>query len=397
MRVPLSLYVHWPYCSFLCRFCAFSKARVPAKGVEHERITAALIKELQTSLAAHKGKVLQSIYFGGGTPSLAQPWHIAQIIETANSLVPLADDAEITLESNPTSAEVDKMRDFKQAGVTRYSIGIQTLNNRTLQRMGRLHTGAEGLAAVDRAKSLFPGRVSFDMIFGFEGQTLSQWRHELETVLNHADGHISVYQLTVEPGTPLFRDRNAQRVMLPGDDLQAQMYESTVDLCTAKGFRHYEVSNYAASAGAESMHNKGYWQGRQWVGIGPSAHSRFVDPITNKRVSSVRLPDIQRWAQHCEQFGHGTAKTAVISDADAKQEAVVFGLRMLDGLTDRRFSAVSGGQSLKEYLRMDQVQQYVSDGYLLWNSADAHLAPTEQGLKVIDSILVDIVPDPGPA
>ncbi|KAJ2251918.1 radical S-adenosyl methionine domain-containing protein 1, partial [Coemansia sp. RSA 451] len=167
-----------------------------------------------------------SIYFGGGTPSLAQPRNIAQIIEAANSLVPLASDAEITLESNPTSAEVGKMRDFKQAGVTRYSIGIQTLDDRTLARMGRLHTGAEGLAAVDRARALFPGKVSFDMIFGFEGQTLDQWQKELETVLKHADNHISVYQLTVEPGTPLFRDRNAQRVVLPSGDLSAQMYES---------------------------------------------------------------------------------------------------------------------------------------------------------------------------
>ncbi|KAJ1783651.1 radical S-adenosyl methionine domain-containing protein 1, partial [Coemansia sp. RSA 1938] len=239
--VPFSLYVHWPYCTFLCRFCAFSKARVPAKGVEHERITSALLKELRTSLAPHKDKVLQSIYFGGGTPSLAQPRNIAQIIEAANSLVPLASDAEITLESNPTSAEVGKMRDFKQAGVTRYSIGIQTLDDRTLARMGRLHTGAEGLAAVDRARALFPGKVSFDMIFGFEGQTLDQWQKELETVLKHADNHISVYQLTVEPGTPLFRDRNAQRVVLPSGDLSAQMYESAVEMCTAKGFRHYEV------------------------------------------------------------------------------------------------------------------------------------------------------------
>ncbi|KAJ2149062.1 radical S-adenosyl methionine domain-containing protein 1 [Coemansia sp. RSA 564] len=389
--VPFSLYVHWPYCTFLCRFCAFSKARVPAKGVEHERITSALLKELRTSLAPHKDKVLQSIYFGGGTPSLAQPRNIAQIIEAANSLVPLASDAEITLESNPTSAEVGKMRDFKQAGVTRYSIGIQTLDDRTLARMGRLHTGAEGLAAVDRARALFPGKVSFDMIFGFEGQTLDQWQKELETVLKHADNHISVYQLTVEPGTPLFRDRNAQRVVLPSGDLSAQMYESAVEMCTAKGFRHYEVANYAVP-GSESMHNMGYWQGRQWVGIGPSAHSRFIDPSSNQRISSVRLPDIQRWAQHCEKFGHGTAKSTVISDEDAKQEAVVFGLRMLDGITDRRFAGISGGQSLKDYLHMDRVQQYVDDGYLLWNSADAKLAPTERGLEVIDSILIDIVP-----
>ncbi|KAJ1834612.1 radical S-adenosyl methionine domain-containing protein 1 [Coemansia sp. RSA 2711] len=359
-------------------------------GVEHKRITSALLRELRTSLIEHRDKELRSIYFGGGTPSLANPRDIAEIIETANSLVPLAKDAEITLESNPTSAEVRKMQEFKHAGVTRYSIGVQTLNDQTLQRMGRLHTGAEGLAAVDRARSLFPGKVTFDMIFGFEGQTVDRWRQELETALCHADGHISVYQLTVEPGTPLFRDRNAQRVVLPNGDLQAQMYESAVELCASKGFRHYEVSSYAASTESESVHNKGYWQGRQWIGIGPSAHSRFVDPRSGKRISSVRLPDIQRWAQMCESIGHGTAKLDTVSEAEAKHEAVVFGLRMLDGLTNSQFAGVSNGQILEEYLRMDRVRQYVDDGYLLYGGG--RLAPTERGLQVIDSILVEIVP-----
>ncbi|KAJ2455484.1 radical S-adenosyl methionine domain-containing protein 1 [Coemansia sp. RSA 2336] len=390
LRTPLSLYVHWPYCSFLCRFCAFSKARVPAAGVEHDWITTALLKELQTSLAPHRDKELHSIYFGGGTPSLAKPQHIARIINAADSLVPLAADAEITLESNPTLAEIDKMRDFKQAGITRYSIGVQTLDDQTLAKMGRLHTGAEGLAAVDRAKQLF--KVSFDMMFGFAGQSLDQWQKELEQALQHADSHISIYQLTVEPGTPLFRDRNAQRVILPSNDLQAQMYEAAVNLCSQRGFRHYEVSNYAKEKTAESVHNKGYWQGRQWIGIGPSAHSRYTDPSSGRRLSTVRFPDIQRWAQHCNKFGHGTAKSAVISDADAKQEAVVFGLRMLDGISNRRFAAVANGQTLESYLLMEQVQQHVHAGYLLWDSVQGQLSPTERGLQVIDSILMDIIP-----
>ncbi|KAJ1948575.1 radical S-adenosyl methionine domain-containing protein 1, partial [Linderina pennispora] len=257
---PLSLYVHWPYCSFLCRFCAFSKARTPAQGVDHDRVTNALVRELRTSLGPHKGRTVSSLYFGGGTPSLSRPGDIARIIEEADRTTRLSPDAEITLESNPTSAEVAKMREFRQAGITRYSIGIQTLDDRSLAKMGRLHTGAEGLAAVDRAKALFPGGVSFDMIFGFEGQTVEQWRKELGTALGHADQHISIYQLTVEPGTPLHRDRAAQRVRLPGGDTQAQLYEAAVELCSTHGFRHYEVSNYARSAAAESKHNKSYWR-----------------------------------------------------------------------------------------------------------------------------------------
>ncbi|KAJ2550849.1 radical S-adenosyl methionine domain-containing protein 1 [Coemansia sp. RSA 1933] len=396
-RVPLSLYVHWPYCSFLCRFCAFSKARVPSGGVDHRSITNALLTELKTSLASHTDKVLQSIYFGGGTPSLAQPEHIAQIIAHANKLVPLASDAEITLESNPTSAEVDKMAAFKAAGITRYSIGIQTLDDDVLRRMGRLHTGAEGLAAVNRARKLFPGRVSCDMMFGFDGQTVPAWRRELETVLEHADNHLSLYQLTVEPGTPLFRDLHSQRVVLPADDAQAQMYEAAVELCGSRGFQHYEVSNYARSSLSQSVHNRGYWQGRQWVGIGPSAHSRFTDPVSGQRLRTVRVPDIQRWAQSCMDHGHGTGKVETVDDAEAKQEAVVFGLRMLKGLSNKQFMQGIGvsadrQQSLAEYLRMDRVHQYVRDGYLHSTGDLAHLAPTERGLQVIDSILLDITP-----
>ncbi|KAJ1895601.1 radical S-adenosyl methionine domain-containing protein 1, partial [Coemansia sp. IMI 209127] len=373
-------------------------ARVPSGGVDHAYITNALLAELKTSLTPHTDKELRSIYFGGGTPSLAKPAHIARIIEHANRLVPLANDAEITLESNPTSAEVGKMAAFKAAGITRYSIGIQTLDDSVLQRMGRLHTGAEGLAAVDRAKALFSGRVSCDMMFGFEGQTLSGWRQDLETVLDHADSHLSLYQLTVEPGTPLFRDLNAQRVMLPEDDAQAQMYEAAVELCGARGFRHYEVSNYAKSPGAQSVHNMGYWQGRQWIGIGPSAHSRFTDPASGQRLRTVRIPDIRRWAQNCMERGHGTGETEAIDGAEAKQEAVVFGLRMLDGLSNEQFmrgnnsSVASGREPLAEYLCMERVRQHVRDGYLRSTGDLDHLAPTERGLQVIDSILLDIIP-----
>ncbi|KAI9504005.1 radical S-adenosyl methionine domain-containing protein 1 [Coemansia spiralis] len=391
-KTPLSIYVHWPYCSFLCKFCAFSKARVPLGGVEHERISSALLTELKTVLAPHSDKTLYSIYFGGGTPSLAQPRHIAQIVQMANKLVPLAASAEITLESNPTSAEINKMADFKLSGITRYSIGIQTLNDQVLERMGRLHTGAEGLAAIDRAKQLFPGHVSCDMMFGFEGQTTSEWQRELETVLDHADNHLSLYQLTVEPGTPLFRDLNAQRIKLPAEDTQSQMYETAVELCSSRGFRHYEVSNYAAISSAESVHNKGYWQDRQWIGIGPSAHSRYTDPANGQRIHSVRIPDIQRWAQSCIDNGHGTGKVDLISSLEAKQGAVVFGLRMLDGLSNQRFMSISGGQPLTEYLCMQSVQQHVQNGYLKWTNGSACLAPTEKGLQVIDSILLDIIP-----
>ncbi|KAJ1966160.1 radical S-adenosyl methionine domain-containing protein 1 [Dipsacomyces acuminosporus] len=391
-RIPISLYVHWPYCSFLCKFCGFSKARVPKQGIDHGRIASALLKELRTSLTPHMDKTITSIYFGGGTPSLARPRHIGQIIEEASRIAHLDPGAEITIESNPTSAEVAKMRDFKMAGVNRYSIGVQTLSDKSLARMGRLHTGAEGLAAVDRAKSLFPGHVSFDMIFGFEGQTVEQWQRELEVALAHADKHISIYELTVEAGTPLYRDTKARRTKLPYAATTESMYEVALELCRAKGFRHYEVSNYAASPNAESKHNKAYWQGQQWIGIGPSACSRYIDPANGKRTSSVRAPSTNMWMQMCEDMGHGTAKSEVIGTSAAKAEFVVCGLRMLDGISNARFREVSDGQSLSQFLRMEQVEHCVSEGCLAWDGSNGSLRPTEKGLAVIDSILLNILP-----
>lgn len=394
LKTPISLYVHWPYCSFLCKFCAFSKTRIPQNGIDHESIVGALLTELHTSLLPfrHGSKELHSIYFGGGTPSLAQPQHIERIIREADRLVPLAHNAEITLESNPTLAEMDKMRDFKQAGVNRYSIGVQTLNDATLSKMGRLHTGAEGLAAVDRARHLFPGKVSFDMIFGFENQTLDTWQQELETALKHVDGHLSVYQLAVEPGTPLFRDQRAQRIQLPEGDVQAQMYEMAVDTCKKHGLYHYEVSSYAASSKSESMHNKAYWRAQEWVGIGPSAWSRFVDTTISKMVRIRRIPDTSRWVKQCQQLGHGTATTAVVSEREAMQEAVVFGLRMMEGISDQQFrQSTQSSQHLTDFLDMDHVEQYVHSGHLVWDPLRQHLRPTEKGLQVIDSILLDVI------
>ncbi|KAJ1719712.1 hypothetical protein LPJ53_005570 [Coemansia erecta] len=395
-RTPLSLYVHWPYCSFLCKFCAFSKTRV-TKETDNERTILALLRELETTLALHKDKYLHSIYFGGGTPSLAQPKHIGQIIERASALVPLAADAEITLESNPTMAEVEKIREFRAAGINRYSIGVQTLDDQMLQQMGRLHTGADGLAAVDRAREIFAGRVTFDMMFGFAGQTPDGWSKELNAALDHADQHMSIYQLTVEPGTPLYRDHLARRTRLPGDETQAEMYERTVSICRDRGFEHYEVSSYARSPEARGRHNTGYWRGLQYVGIGPSAHSRFVDPASGRRVREVRVPDAARWMAACERDGQGTARVEEVGEEEARQEMVVFGLRMLDGIDNRRFCEVSGGRVLEEYLCMERVMEYVDRGYLVWNTGGrdclSHcLAPTELGLQVIDTIILDILP-----
>ncbi|KAJ2725277.1 hypothetical protein GGI07_001410 [Coemansia sp. Benny D115] len=397
-RTPLSLYVHWPYCSFLCRFCAFSKAKVPASGINHDRITSALIREMRTVLQPHKNKALHSIYFGGGTPSLARPEDIGKIIQQASDIVPLVADAEITLESNPTLAEIEKMRGFRAAGVNRYSIGVQTLNDKWLRDMNRGHTGMQGLEAVDRAREVFPGRVAFDMIFGFSGQTLDAWQSELGRALEHADGHMSIYQLTVEPGTPLFRDHRAQRIVLPDDDVQAQMYEAAVGLCKEHGMHHYEVSSYARSEESQGKHNRGYWYGHEYVGVGPSAHSRFVDPGSGRRIGSIRVPDTRRWEDLCGTQGHGTGKEWVIRAEEAKQEAVVFGLRMAEGITDKRFRSLSGGQGLEEYLCMDRVREYAAQGLLDWTSAPGpatatkRLKPTEKGLQIIDSILLDVTP-----
>jgi oxygen-independent coproporphyrinogen-3 oxidase len=267
------LYVHWPFCQAKCPYCDFN-SHVAAR-IDHARWREAYLKEIAVYAGLVPDRVLTSIFFGGGTPSLMEPETVAEVIAAARRAWPVANDLEVTLEANPTSVEAGRFAAYAEAGVSRVSLGIQALNDTDLQRLGRRHSVAEAIQAYEVARKFF-NRTSFDLIYARQDQTLVDWRAELRLALDLAVDHLSLYQLTIEGGTA-FGDRYAAGKLrgLPEEDLAADMYEATQDICGTAGLEGYEVSNHA-KPGAESRHNLIYWRYGDYVGIGPGAHGRLT-------------------------------------------------------------------------------------------------------------------------
>jgi putative oxygen-independent coproporphyrinogen III oxidase len=267
------LYVHWPFCQAKCPYCDFNSH--VSSGIDHQKWSSAYISEIKRVSAETGPRILRSVFFGGGTPSLMEPATVAAILDAARAAWTCANDIEITLEANPTSIEASRFQAFRDAGINRVSVGIQALNDTDLKRLGRLHTAAEARVAFDVARSTF-SRVSFDLIYARQEQTPDQWRRELREALDMAADHLSLYQLTIEPGTA-FADRFAKGSLrgLPSEDAAADMFDITQEMCADVGLHAYEISNHARP-GAESRHNLIYWRGGDWAGIGPGAHGRLT-------------------------------------------------------------------------------------------------------------------------
>ncbi|CAO3639698.1 unnamed protein product [Mucor hiemalis] len=284
-----SIYVHWPYCESKCTYCNFNKYVNP-KDPPHDRLVEAISSELKYFLTSDrynmKKRPLHSVYFGGGTPSLAKPSGIESILKVIDKYVGLNDSVEVSMEANPTSIEFSKLKGFKNAGVNRLSLGIQSFNSADLKILGRDHTGLEALKALSIAKELYSKeRVSFDLIYARPGQTIEGWRKELEEALDIAGDHLSMYQLTLERSTPLHKQSLKGLIPpIPDGDISADIYEETVSIAKSFGYTHYEVSNYAKTQSAISRHNFSYWQGMDYLGVGPGAHGRLTDFIEKKRV-----------------------------------------------------------------------------------------------------------------
>lgn len=326
------LYVHWPYCQAKCPYCDFNSH--VARSIDHERWLAAYRAEIARVAAETGPRTLRSIFFGGGTPSLMSADTVAGIIEASRAAWNWANDVEITLEANPTSSEAARFEAFRDAGVTRVSIGVQALNDADLKRLGRLHSAYEARAAFDLARRTF-SRVSFDLIYARQDQTLDAWHDELREALSLAADHLSLYQLTVEPGTA-FGDRHARGLLsgLPDDDRAADMYELTQELCAAAGLPAYEVSNHAAPD-AESRHNLIYWRSQDWAGIGPGAHARLTLGDTRWAISSEANP--VRWLGAVETQGHGEDSRHPLSVTEQAEEVLMMGLRLSEGVDMQRF------------------------------------------------------------
>ncbi|MBL8792117.1 MAG: coproporphyrinogen III oxidase [Rhizobiales bacterium] len=321
------VYVHWPFCKAKCPYCDFN-SHVRHEPVDSAAFASALAAELRMMRERTPGRRVSSVFFGGGTPSLMPPAAVAQVLEAISSLWPVAADAEITLEANPTSVEAGNFRGYRTAGINRVSVGVQSLNEDDLKALGRQHTPDEALRAFRLAATIFP-RVSFDMIYARPGQDLAAWREELSRALAEQQGHMSLYQLTIEPDTRYADLFAAGKLTLPEDDLAADLYDLTQEMTAAAGLPSYEVSNHARP-GHESRHNLLYWRYGEYAGVGPGAHSRLADG--GNRIALVAERHPETWAQLVRTKGHGIVSEETVPPEAQAREMLLMGLRITEGI-----------------------------------------------------------------
>lgn len=383
---PLALYIHWPFCLSKCPYCDFNshvRADIP-----RARFAAALRSELAWEAARIGRRPLGSIFFGGGTPSLMTPDHVAALIADACRLFDPLPDLEITLEANPTSVERAALAGFRQAGVNRVSLGVQALDDAALARLGRQHSAGEARAALAAARAIFP-RLSFDLIYARPGQTLPAWRAELAEALAIAGEHLSLYQLTIEPGTAFEGEARQGRLVLPPAEAQAALYEATAEEAAKHGLFAYEVSNYARP-GAESRHNLAYWRYADYAGIGAGAHGRLV--LAGGRIATRRHRAPEPWAERVERIGHGSTAETPIDAATAATEALLMGLRLAEGIDAARFEARTA-IALADALDPAILAQAVDEAYLAWDGRTLRALPA--GMLRLDALLAALVRLPG--
>nr|XP_055041833.1 radical S-adenosyl methionine domain-containing protein 1, mitochondrial [Misgurnus anguillicaudatus] len=380
-----SLYVHWPYCLKRCSYCNFNK--YISRSQNHNVMTECLKKETQTLLQLSQVSRISSVFFGGGTPSLAQPSTIAAVLETVSKHARVSDDAEVTLEVNPTPAGKACLKDFTLAGVNRFSIGIQSLNDDHLRTLGRDHNSHQALQTLSEARTLCPGRVSVDVMFALPGQSVKSWESELRMLLPLCDDHVSLYQLTLERGTQLFKQVESGELRVPGDDVTAVMYQSARKILEQAGFLQYEVSNFSRN-NAVSKHNLGYWMGQQYIGVGPGAHGRFVPRalggVQREARTQTLEPDV--WIREVQRQGHGTRRRIQLDPRGLLEEVLVMGLRMNKGITKQHWKLFSPEADLYQVFGVsDKIKEYQAEGLLILD--DRGLRCSWEGLALLDSIL----------
>ena len=374
LRESLALYVHWPFCRSKCPYCDFNSVAVGE--LDHVRWRRAYVRELRESIASFNDRQIVSVFFGGGTPSLMEPTTVAAILDG----LALSSDAEITLEANPTSVETARFADFRAAGVNWVSVGIQAFDAEALRFLGRTNSVDEACRALDTARRHFE-RFSFDLITARPAQTATDWERELRHALGFVQDHLSVYQLTVEPGTP-FHD---QGVSESGEDAACDIFDITQSVLNQAGLPAYEISNHA-KPGAESRHNLVYWEGGDYLGIGPGAHGRLtMDGVTH---ATSQLSDPNAWLEHVEAHGHGTDESVALRHEERADELVMMGLRLTNGIERARFRAITG-RDVADVVNAGRLAVLVNEGFLTLN--DERLAATAKGWRLLNTILGELL------
>ncbi|WP_068084593.1 radical SAM family heme chaperone HemW [Polycladidibacter stylochi] len=374
------IYVHWPFCLAKCPYCDFN-SHVRHQAPSQLQYANALRQELRYFAQYTKGRTVGSVFFGGGTPSLMEPQTVAAVIDEIASLWNLPASAEISMEANPTSVEANRFAGYRSAGVNRLSVGIQALDDVELKRLGRQHSVAEAIQAVDVARNTFE-RISFDLIYARPEQTHAGWRTELNRALDLAADHLSMYQLTIEEGTMFHKLYAAGKLEMLDPDYAADMYDITQEVTSARGLPAYEISNHAAQ-GAQCQHNLVYWRYGDYVGVGPGAHGRITMPDGQKWATTThRMPE--EWLLNVENAGHSIEEQELLASVMQADEYLLMSLRLAEGIDVARYEALSGRSFNNK--RLSNLQEL---GFIKWASNN-RLKVTEKARPLLNAIITDL-------
>lgn len=379
--LPLAIYIHWPFCKAKCPYCDFNSH--VTESVDAARWQAAYIKEIEYFSARIGQREVSSIFFGGGTPSLMPVSLVKVMMDTIAEHFILQPDIEVTLEMNPTSVEATKLEGFKAAGVNRVSMGIQSLRAKDLKFLGRQHGAEEALTALKTARSLFDN-YSFDLIYARPNQSLADWKEELEEALEYVGSHFSLYQLTIEKGTPFYAAHQRGEFALPDEDVAAEMYEYTESALQKKELMAYEVSNYA-KRGFECRHNLTYWHYGEYIGIGAGAHGRVLktEDRGKNRYATMMLHAPESWLNAVEKNGHGLQSDIALTPQDIKDEAIMMGLRLVEGIDAKRFHQATG-LDIWQLLKTKKLGALTAEGLLEYNAN--YIRATAKGRMLLSSL-----------
>jgi oxygen-independent coproporphyrinogen-3 oxidase len=378
-RPAFGVYIHWPFCLSKCPYCDFN-SHVRHAAIDEERFVRAFCAEIATTAARVPGRTVSTIFFGGGTPSLMQPHTVGAILAAVARHWTIASDAEVTLEANPSSVEATRFAGYRAAGVNRVSIGLQALDDAALRELGRLHSAREALDAVAIARSVF-ARYSFDLIYARPGQTPDAWATELRRAIAEAGEHLSLYQLTIEHGTPFHALHAAGRLITPDEDCARALYDVTQTICTEAGLPAYEVSNHARPGG-ECRHNLVYWRAHEYAGFGPGAHGRLE--IDGARYATATEKRPEAWLASVEARGHGTITDEALTQEEIADEFLLMGLRLAEGVDPGRYAALAGRS-----LAAERIKILLEQGVIEMTPA-GRLRVTMAGFPVLDAVVADL-------
>jgi len=373
------IYIHWPFCAAKCPYCDFN-SHVRHAAIDQARYAAGFEREMAAMRARTGPRQVTSIFLGGGTPSLMQPATVGTLLEAVARHWSVPAGVEITLEANPSSVEAGRFRGYRAAGVNRVSLGVQALNDRDLRFLGRLHNVETALNAIGLARDTFP-RLSFDLIYARPGQTVEAWEQELEQAIGHAADHLSLYQLTIEEGTPFFALHKAGKIVVPEAEDAALLYEATQEITARRGLPAYEISNHARP-GAESRHNLVYWRYGEYVGVGPGAHGRFVEG--GRRIVTFTERHPETWLQLVEDRGHGISGGEKLSSSEEADEFLLMGLRLAEGIDLDRYERLAGRPLSSERIAVLREEDLVAP------VGNSRLRATPAGMVVLDAVVADL-------